>query len=155
MNDSITLRPVVPSDLEALYQIQLDPEANALAAVIPRSREPFMEIWSQILSDPNTLPLAIIYNDALVGSITRFGRDGHHYIGYWIDRPYWGRGIASRAVSLFLPLVPERPLHARVASHNTASLRILQKHNFKITGRQSSPATDRFLACEECLLILE
>ena len=155
MQDSISLRPIAPSDLEALFQIQLDPDGNALAAVIPRNREAFMEIWSQILTDPNTITRAILLNDSLVGSISRFGREGEHFIGYWIDRPYWGRGIASRAVSLFLPLIPERPLHARVASHNTASLRILQNNNFKIVSTESAPATDRFLACEECLLILE
>jgi RimJ/RimL family protein N-acetyltransferase len=52
-------------------------------------------------------------------------------VGYWLGRSYWGRGIATRALALFLPLVPARPLYAHVASHNTGSMRVLVKCGFR------------------------
>jgi RimJ/RimL family protein N-acetyltransferase len=51
-----------------------------------------------------------------------------------IDRAFWGRGIATAALSAFLSLEQTRPLHAGVAKHNIASIRVLQKCGFKITS---------------------
>jgi RimJ/RimL family protein N-acetyltransferase len=42
-----------------------------------------------------------------------------------------------------LDLVPARPLHARVASDNAASLRVLQKSGFKAIGTENSFAPGR------------
>ena len=47
---------------------------------------------------------------------------GDTLVGYWIGREYWGKGVASRALALFLMEVDERPLHAYVATHNAGSL---------------------------------
>jgi RimJ/RimL family protein N-acetyltransferase len=153
--DAISLRPVVESDLPALYQIQLDPDANRMAAVIPRSEEAFFAKWKEILQDPNLVSKAIILDDQLVGSISIFQIEGSNHIGYWIATEWWGKGIASRAVAMILDQVSLRPIHARVAKHNVASLRILEKHGFRITGWEHSPGNERFLACEEGILILD
>jgi RimJ/RimL family protein N-acetyltransferase len=152
--DAIRLRNVDAGDLDALFEIQCDPDANLMAAVIPRSREKFMEVWNSVLADPEVVAKVIVLDGRLVGSISRFSRDGVSFIGYWIDRAYWGRGIASHALALLLPLLPERPLHARVAAHNAASLRVLQKYGFEIVSTEFAPANERFLACEEVLLVL-
>src|SRR2546427_11850637 len=65
----------------------------------------------------------------LVGS-----REGERLVGYWLGKEYWGRGIATRALSIFLDQVKMRPLYARVAKHNGASIRVLEKCGFKIIG---------------------
>ena len=39
-------------------------------------------------------------------------------VGYWIGRRDWGRGIATRALALFLERVTTRPLYAFVAVNN-------------------------------------
>lgn len=186
----IHLRPVTPADLPTLFQQQLDPEGNRMAAVKPRDAAAYEAVWARVFADPAVVPRAIILDDpaasrpesppegpsegklvgsaafsavnpgsrpegTLVGSISCFQRDGLNYVGYWIDCGYWGRGIAGRALALLLEEVTIRPLHARVATNNGASLRVLERCGFTIRERRFSPETDRFLACEEAILTLD
>ena len=151
---SIHLRDIVPADLPTRFQFQLDPESNSLAAVIPRDHDSFMKLWPTILTDPTITAKAIIADDLLVGHISCFKLDGLDAVGYWLSKTYWNRGIATRALTLFLDLIQTRPLYARVARHNAASLRVLQRCGFMIDGYQHSPADARYLECEEVLLSL-
>jgi hypothetical protein len=68
------------------------------------------------------------------------------------DRAAWGRGIASRALELLLALVPVRPLHARVASANAGSRRVLGRAGFVVTGTERSFASGRNRVIEEMIL---
>ena len=61
---------------------------------------------------------------------------------HWIDRAYWGRGVATEALSAFLCLEPIRPLHAGVAKQNVASIRVLQKYGFKLSHEEASNDAD-------------
>ena len=63
-----------------------------------------------------------------------------------------GRGIASRALELLLDLVPARPLYARAASDNAASLRVLEKAGFQVIGTENSFAPARQATIEETIL---
>jgi RimJ/RimL family protein N-acetyltransferase len=54
-------------------------------------------------------------------------------VGYWIGKEYWGRGIATAALQEFLTHLKMRPLHAYVAKHNKASIRVLEKCGFKVS----------------------
>jgi len=51
-------------------------------------------------------------------------------IGYWIGREYCGRGIATAALAEFLGHDLARPLHAFVAVHNIASIRVVEECGF-------------------------
>ena len=62
---------------------------------------------------------------------------GKREVGYWIDRAFWGRGIATTALTAFLRLEQTRPLYAGVAKHNVASIRVLEKCGFVIDGASS------------------
>jgi len=60
-------------------------------------------------------------------------------IGYWLGEPFWGRGIATRAVHALtgwafgqFPLVR---ICARVFSSNPASARVLEKCGYELEGR--------------------
>ena len=74
--------------------------------------------------------------------------------GYWIDREYWGKGIATKALSRFLCQVTERPLCALVARHNTASIRVLEKCGFAIVELRRGSADARGPVVEEFTLKL-
>jgi RimJ/RimL family protein N-acetyltransferase len=80
--------------------------------------------------------------------------DDEDHVGYWIDRAYWGMGIASRALHLLLGEVATRPLVATAATSNGASVRVLQKCGFLVVEIRHSPATARYPECEEAVLVL-
>ena len=143
---SVSLRPIIESDLEAIFVHQSDPIANQLAQFPPRDREAFFKHWHQnILGQVNVLPRAIVVDGKFVGNIGQ--SDGQALIGYWIDREYWGKGIATQTLAQFLPLVSLRPLFAHVAKHNLASQRVLLRHGFVLTDQliQESEDTEALL----------
>ena len=152
--DTVRLRPIESGDLPRIFELQLDPESNRMAMVIPRTREAFDAHWAKIMTDPRNTTRAVLVGDELVGSISCFPMDGDEHVGYWIDRAHWGRGIASSALRMLLQEVPHRPLVASVATSNGASVRVLLKCGFVVEKVRLSPATDRFPECEEAVLVL-
>jgi RimJ/RimL family protein N-acetyltransferase len=150
----IQLRNISTDDIPALFRNEIDAESNRLAAVVPRGAEAFNAHWLKILSDPEVIAKAILVDGRVAGDIGCFKAEGEEMIGYRVAREYWGQGVATRALELMLQLNTRRPLHARVAAHNKASIRVLEKCGFTIVGYERSPATERYLECEEVLLIL-
>lgn len=129
----ILLRPIVNTDLPILFQQQLDPEAVAMAAYPSKDRGDFMRHWEGILKNPQVTARAIIYKEKVAGHILCWKEGKYeHRVGYWIDREFWRRGIASAALKDFLSLVQIRPLYAEVANHNIASQKVLQKNGFTL-----------------------
>lgn len=150
----VQLRDVEPGDLPTLFQHQSDPEANLIAVVHAREERAFYAHWEEVLADRTVIAKAILVEGTVVGRIDCFKMEGQDAVGYWIAREYWGRGIATRALELLLQQVAIRPLHARAARSNIASIRVLERCGFVLTGYQVSLATDRFPACEEAVLVL-
>ena len=155
MASDIVLREVTEADLPTLFEHQRDPVANQMAAFPARDREAFMAHWTtKILVNPTGIVRAILWNGHLAGNVLSWEQAGERSIGYWLGRDYWGRGIATRAVSDFLQLLPTRPLHAQVAKHNRASLRVLQKCGFTISGESRLPWGAPGESIEDYALIL-
>jgi RimJ/RimL family protein N-acetyltransferase len=151
----IALRPVADSDLDRLFDQMRDPEAVRMAAFTPENpddRTAFDAHMARVRSAPDITMRAVTCDDQLVGSIAAFVLDGQTEVTYWIDRAVWGRGVASRALELLLDLVPTRPVHARAASDNKGSLRVLQKSGFKVIGTENSFAPARNGNIEETIL---
>lgn len=134
MTNNIILRAVAESDLPILFEQQLDPDATAMAAFPSRDRDAFMAHWAKIMADNSNILKAIVFEGQLVGNMGCWESSGEWEVGYWIGKEYWGKGIATKALSLFLGLVKTRPLYAHVAKHNRASRRVLEKCEFKLTG---------------------
>lgn len=61
-------------------------------------------------------------------------------VGYWVGKPFWGRGLATAALREFCPYVFETfdrvRLQARVYAWNPASGRVLEKAGFVLECRQ-------------------
>lgn len=152
---SVRLRGVEAGDLAALYEQQADPVANQVAVTNARSREVFDAHWAKTFRDPSVTARAVLADGEMVGYVARFHIEDTAHVGYWIARAHWGRGIATRALALLIEEAPARPLFARVARSNTASLRVLEKCGFTIVGYEDSPATERYPACEEAILVLK
>ncbi|HEU5349905.1 MAG TPA: GNAT family N-acetyltransferase, partial [Ktedonobacterales bacterium] len=120
----------------------------------PTNRDAFTAHWARIRADEGTINRAIIYNGQLAGNIACFRDFGEPEVGYWIGRAFWGKGIATKALAAFLRQLPERPLYAHVATDNVASLRVLQKCGFTITGTDKEYSNARGQEVAEYSLIL-
>jgi len=152
---TVRLRPTRPDDLPALFELQTDPESNDMAGTKPRTREVFFAVWERNFADPGINSRVIEIDGVIVGSIACFQAEGHDCVGYWIARAHWGKGVASRALEMFLGEERRRPLHATAARSNAPSQRILEKCGFRCAGFRMGEETERFVAREVLEFVLE
>lgn len=140
------------------FEHQLDPEANHMAAfgaADPTDRAAFLVRWARILADDAVVTKTIVFDGRVVGHIAKFTQFGEPEVTYWIDREYWGMGLATAALSEFLALDPTRPLYARAAVDNLGSLRVLDKCGFVAVGEDVGYAEGRGEDVEEFILRLD
>ena len=137
--ETVTLRDVTEADLPVFFEFQRDPVANEMAAFPARDREAFMEHWTtNILGNDAGRKRTILLDGDVVGNMLSWDairRDT--LVGYWIGREHWGKGVASRALALFLLELDARPLYAHVAKHNVGSIRVLEKCGFRAVEEQT------------------
>ncbi|WP_198154061.1 GNAT family N-acetyltransferase [Catenuloplanes japonicus] len=135
MSDEVTLRDVVDADLEALFVQQLDPEAAERARFPSRDRDTFMTHWAtRILGDPQVFVQTVSVDGETAGSIVAWWEENRRFLGYWFGRAWWGRGIGTRSLALFLERERTRPIYADPFEGNTASVRLLEKSGFRRDG---------------------
>jgi RimJ/RimL family protein N-acetyltransferase len=132
------MTPLTSGDIDALRRIGGD---GSIFRYIPDIAQPF---------DPVRLFKLATYNRAnsvahlvrLRGSKVAIGfmqvglrRNAELQIGYFMDRDYWGRHLATEAIGAtmaFLLSIGVPPLfHAAVHPENAASLRVLQRLGFR------------------------
>ena len=154
----VQLRDVIEEDLPVFFVQQLDSAANYIAAFTakdPTDRDAFTSHWFKVLGDKTIQKKTILFNGHIVGHISSFEQFDVPAVSYWIGKEYWGNGIATNALSKFLDHVKTRPLYARAAKDNIASIRVLQKCNFKISGEDKGFSNARSEDVEEFILILD
>lgn len=128
----ISLREVIDSDLPTFFEHQREPEANEMAAFPSRDRATFMAHWARIRKDESNILMTILYNGQVAGNVVSFEMEGKREVGYWIGRRFWGLGLATEALKLFLEIEKTRPVYGVVARHNIGSQRVLEKSGFEI-----------------------
>jgi RimJ/RimL family protein N-acetyltransferase len=152
------LRTVQDDDLTVLFEQWADPVAAHMAAFTGpdhMEREAFERRWSKLRADETVIVRVIVVDGEVAGTIGSWDDADGRELTYWIGRSYWGRGIATRALNAFLALEPTRPLYARVAYDNLASLRVLEKCGFRVVETERSFAQARSCEIEEFVLRLE
>lgn len=152
LTGEVLLRDVTEDDLPILFEHQLEPEATEMAAFPSRDRDAFMAHWTKILGDETIAKKTILVNGRVAGNVVSFEQSGQRHVGYWLGKQYWGKGVATAALAAFLGHVTARPLYARVAKHNIASIRVLQKCRFTICGEGRGLANARGEEVEEFIL---
>lgn len=153
----IKLRPTGIADLVTLFQFQLDKEGGYLAAFMPKDptdKEAYINKFTKLLDDPTVNNQTILLDNIIVGSIAKFIMKGDTEITYWIDRKYWGEGIATQALKKFLSIEPVRPIFGRVAFDNFGSQKVLEKCGFQKIGTDKGFANARQMEIEEFIFKL-
>jgi RimJ/RimL family protein N-acetyltransferase len=117
-------------DLDVLYENQLDPEATTMAGFPSRDRETFMAHRARIMADDKNELRTVLVGDEVAGDMNSWLRDGQRLVGYWIGRRFWGRGVATAGLRLFVAELSDRPLYAHVLRTNAGSVRVLEKCGF-------------------------
>jgi RimJ/RimL family protein N-acetyltransferase len=155
---NVVLREVQAEDLPLFFEHQQDPEANYMAAFTakdPTDQQAFMAHWTRILGDATITNRTILVEGQVAGSVASYEETaGRPEVTYWIGKPYWGKGIATAALRALLAQVTTRPIYARVAKDNRASLRVLEKCGFTIIDEDKGFANARGQEIEEWLLQL-
>lgn len=157
--NDVVLRDIEETDLPIFFQYESDPAAVYMAAFTaknPADRDVFDAHWKKILGDETIVKRTILFNGDVVGSVASFldQQFGKREVTYWIGREYWGKGIATRALSVFLSELKIRPIYGRASKDNVASIRVMEKCGFKITGHGKGFANARGKEIEEVVLEL-
>ena len=151
-NNIITLTPTGIDDLNTLFQFQLDKEATYLAAFMATDstdKTAYIEKYIKYLTDPTINNQTIKLNGNIVGSVAKFMMKDEAEITYWIDKKFWGKGIATSALKIFLNIEIVRPIYARAAFDNFGSQRVLTKCGFIQIGKDKGFANARQAEIEE------
>ncbi|PWU53351.1 GNAT family N-acetyltransferase [Micromonospora globispora] len=157
MTSEVRLRPVRDEDLPAFFAHEQEPQANWMAAfgpADPSDRAAFDAHWKRIRTDPRIVNRTITVDDEVVGRVAAFPVGERTEVSYWIDPRRWGRGHATAALAALLRELPQRPVHARAAKDNAASLAVLRKCGFVVVGEDSGYANARGAEVEEYVLEL-
>jgi RimJ/RimL family protein N-acetyltransferase len=158
MSDQVSLRATTPEDPAIFFRFQQDPEAVRMAAFTakdPTDEGAHMAHWARILADPTITNRTILLDGEVAGNIFCFLMDGEPQVGYWIDRRFWGRNVATRALTQFLEIITMRPLYASAAADNAGSIRVLQKCGFRYVETITGFANARNAEIEEALFRLD
>ncbi|WP_329115394.1 GNAT family N-acetyltransferase [Streptomyces sp. NBC_01465] len=153
----IALREVEDADLPVIYGHMSDPESNRMAAFTckdPTDRAYFDAHWARLRADASVVNRTVLADGAVVGHAAVYGVPGEREVTYFIDRAYWGKGVATAALRGLLAIVTERPLFARAAADNTGSRRVLEKCGFVVTGHERGFANFRGEEIDEVVLAL-
>ena len=140
----LILRAPSPADAPRLSELAAERDIARMTLRMPHpygledARRFVTDVAGQDPRRDNTF--VIEHEDAgLVGAIGMFhATDPWPEMGYWIGKPFWGRGFATEAVDAALVWARKRwARRAMVAGHfddNPASGRVLEKAGFLYTG---------------------
>jgi [ribosomal protein S5]-alanine N-acetyltransferase len=153
----LTLRPLEDRDAPRIAALAGDWAVASMTARIPYPYdESYAHLWISGLEDGEFVR-GVELDGELIGATGYFGDDdGAAEIGYWIGKPWWGRGFATEAASMMVRYCfTTAALPRIVCCHfvdNPDSQRVIEKLGFKSTGtgrayceaRQCEVATIRY-----------
>lgn len=138
--DHLILRPFVLEDAPRVRELAGDPDVALMTTRVPHPYEEGMaEEW--IASLGGEVVFAVVEAEGrLVGAVGLRLEPEHRRaeLGFWIGKPYWGRGYATEAGRAvvdhgFRDLGLER-IYARHLPENPASGRVLEKIGMRREG---------------------
>ena len=156
--EKIVLRSVLPADADLLYKWEND-KANwqisgtkkaftkkQIKEFIAGQKDIYLDKQLRLMICRGNSPLSRgIKGDVAVGCIDLFAFDQPNLnsgIGILIDKKYRKKGYASEALALLIiysfEVLNLHNLYCNISDENTASLKLFQKHNFRITEKKKN-----------------
>jgi [ribosomal protein S5]-alanine N-acetyltransferase len=132
----LVIRPVGEGDLGRLTELLQDENIHKYMERMPYpySMKDAREFLESSKEKKDGRDFMITFDGEVVGGIAimKVFR-GRAEIGYWLGKPYWGRGIVTEAVNGLLRHFSGKIdlFTAHVAVPNVASQRVLEKNGFK------------------------
>ena len=156
MPPSLHLRPATLADAPAMAALlEHDPAAVETTGRIriPCTVEAARD-WLALVTGPApdgglSIACTIERGDgAFLGNIGCAGTLDEVEVGYWVGRPFWGQGVASRALALLIAEVRSRAVRrvkAETVSGNAGSEKVLLKagFTFEADGFEDNPLRGR------------
>ncbi len=148
----LLLRPVEPTDKDAVFKILFDPQVSARESCW-QTAESAGKIWDKALrgrtasTDWDCITYVIVEQETnkIVGYADLWRQHQHvdfppgtAEISYTLDPSAWGRGYATEAVEQFVQLGFDQLKLSRIRAWvnviNGPSRRVLEKNKFRLTG---------------------
>ncbi len=145
--ERLVLRALEPMDAGRVEKYASDPGVAKNTAVIPYPYPSGLAVsWikevNKNMLTSNNYVVAIVERESgdLVGVVSLayldYGKGGE--LGYWIGRPYWGRGYAPEAVKKMIIVafncLSLRRVWANALPENEASIRVMEKVGLELEG---------------------
>ena len=147
--DRILLRPWRESDAEALFKYASDPDVGPRAGWPPhKSVEESLMIIRTVFNTPTMWAVELKETGEPIGCVGYLPASNSNLnipqdqceVGYWIGKPYWGRGICTEALRLVIDYCFNvkhfTVLWGDFFPSNPASGRVMTKCGFLDTGRE-------------------
>jgi RimJ/RimL family protein N-acetyltransferase len=146
----LLLRTLELGDAERIALLAGDYDVASMTGTIPHpySEQQAAEWIASALAGEEGVVFGITTAGALIGctGYRPFGGD-HAELGYWIGKPYWGRGYASEAVrALIIHAFETDGFDYLTVGHftdNLASARVIAKFGFVPEGREARECAAR------------
>ena len=147
--ERLILRPWCESDAEALFKYASDPDVGPRAGWPPhKSVEESLQIIRSVFNTPTMWAVELKETGEAIGCVGYLPAsvsnlqipDDQCEVGYWIVKPYWGRGICTEALRLVIDYCFNvkhfTTLWGDFFPSNPASGRVMTKCGFVDTGRE-------------------
>ena len=147
--ERILLRPWLDSDAEALFKYASDPDVGPRAGWPPhKSVEESLEIIRTVFSGEGIWAVEWKETGEPIGCVGYLPASASNLkieedqaeVGYWIAKPYWGKGICTEAMRLVVDycfnVKKFTTLWGDYFPENPASGKVMEKCGFKDTGKE-------------------
>ena len=149
--ERLILRPWEESDAEDMYRYASDPDVGPIAGWPPhKSVEESLDVIKNVLGGKEAYAVCLKDDGRAIGTIElklnghtdMTDRDDECEMGYWLGKPFWGRGIMPEAVKEMLRHAFEdcgmQKVWIGYYEGNTKSKRVQEKCGFRCQWRSEN-----------------
>lgn len=153
--ERLVLRAPCPEDLDRCAELLGDYEVAKMLSRVPypydleQGRQYLassVQRWENV-AEADELGFHVDHEGKLIGGLGFKKLQETPEIGYWLGRPYWGKGYMSEALRAAVGWVFENTGHERLAceamTENPASIKVMEKAGFRAVGEVGCASVSR------------